>query len=705
MSDCSNEGVVHVESSNTSSAAGSLCGFHSKGHAITGCKALGSVVCDVQLTGGVGGLIGNIGDSRHTTATSCSVDCTITVPDYDSQTMGMVVGKFNGSTGVIKLGSEGSPIQVSGRINSEAADISNIIGQDNRTPNHTIYTSLGKDDGSALESVPLLEDSVINGTAIASESNVAGLVSNSLTGAGIPGVPVSDGYSFVLTDENGVYQMVRDPRSRKIYYNTPAAYKINLDEKKHIPCFYTPEILDTDPDVKYRADFTLEPLDAPETDFTLFMIGDPQCYQSSEVDRYTSETIADIRAQAANYSNVYAITLGDITFDSTNLWGSMVNSMSNVQEQGGRYIPFLQTIGNHDHNSLVADSDDDALDDYNATLEYVKRFGPTDYSFDRGSAHFIVMDDIIVKQLKSTNKPNNLSWEYDGGFTDDQFSWIQQDIDNVADKDQKVGFLCLHIPFRGGGVTGGGSIYTERHYSDVLNLLRSFKEFHIMIGHTHYQQNYIHNKTTAGGTKIYEHIHGAACGAWWNADCNLMGSPNGYTIYTVHGNNVTNWVMKGANRPADYQLRVYDGNTIYTGANAELNWYTTAQNALGLTINGFNAARNSFVAEVFNDDNANWSVEFWQNGVKVGNFTRAANSGIHNVAVCSYWVNEKGKSTTSWNKSNCSHYWYYTPASGDPSSETNWEVRAIQTIPTNTSQVNTYTCNELTKDYSCFEKP
>ena len=713
MTGCTNEGLIHVISCDPASQAASLCAFHSRGQAITDCTAAGSIVCDVQINNGVGGLVGLMGNVAHNTGTGCTVNCTITVPFYNTYCLGMVVGAFNGTSASITLGSAVSEIQVSGSINGIPASSEIISGRKNRHTNHLIYTNFGKDDGTDIPEPnilpPTLTENTINGTAILGSSNVAGLIKDSSTGMGIPGVAVSDGYSVVVTDANGVYQMQRDSRSRKVYYTTPAAYKINLDPGSHLPSFYSTGIFE--PSGRYRADFTLEPLDSPETEFTLFMIGDPQCYQTSEVNRYTKETVKDIKATAASYPNVYCVTLGDITFDSTGLWDEMVMSMSNVQQAGSRYIPFFQTIGNHDHNSLESDTGDDADDDYRAVRKYVEKFGPTDYSFDRGNAHIIVMDDIMVKSLKSSGKPNGYTWQYDGGFTADQYAWIQQDLANVADKGNKLGMLCLHIPFRGGSYSGGGANVNryDAYYDEFLELMRDFKEFHIMIGHTHYQQNYLHtSKTCQDGSYIYEHVHGAACGAWWAADCNLMGSPNGYTIYTVNGNNVTNWKMKGANHPENYQLRVYDGNQYYSGSYLNTHWYEErydVRSVADMNVIGFPEAQNSFVVEVFNDDKANWTVEFWQDGVKKGNFVRRADSGYHNVAVCSYWINNAGKRTTSWTKSTCSHYWYYTPASGDPSSESNWEVRAYQTIPNHPSQVNVYTCNKLTTDYSCFEKP
>lgn len=517
-------------------------------------------------------------------------------------------------------------------------------------------------------------------------------------------MPVTDGYNFVKTDANGVYQMARDSRCRKVYYTLPAAYEVALDPSTHLPVFYSPGIMEAAK--KYRADFVLKPLAAPETEFTLLMIGDPQCSVASEVARYKTETIKDIKATSSKYPNCYAMTLGDIIHDSNDMWNLLANAMSNVQDDKGRYVPFYQTIGNHDHNSKSSDTADDVLDDYNSTLEFVKVFGPTDYSFDRGNAHIISMDDIPVTSRATSGKSNGYTWNYEAGFTDDQYKWFKQDIANVENKDQKVGFLCLHIPLRAGAKEKGNSVNWSKHYQDFLDLMKEFKEFHIMIGHTHYQQNYLHTGVICkGGGYVYEHIHGAACGAWWASDCNVTGGPNGYTIYSVKGNTVTNWLMKGSNKAEDYQLRVYDGNQIYSGTKGyKYQWYNSANTYLSCKAIGFAEAKDCFVAEVFNDDKLNWKLEMWQNGAKIGDFIRRADGGLSNIPVCAFWYNEKGKTTDTYINHTASHYWYFKPKGVAPADMTGWEVRAIQTIPTNPSQVNTYKCSELTTDYKSYDK-
>lgn len=561
--------------------------------------------------------------------------------------------------------------------------------------------------GSAGTHDPVLEElsvTAINGTDIKSETNLAGLIKDSKTGKGIEGVPVTDGYSYTKTDANGVYQMKRNDRCRKVYYTTPAEYAINLDSKRHMPCFYSPEIMAKGK--KYRVDFVLDPLPAVEDEFSLIMIGDPQCYQTSEVLRYKRETVEDIKNVAASgkHKTPYCITLGDITHDSTNLWDQLRSSMSNVQNGTG-YIPFFQCIGNHDHNSLEPDSADADDDDYRATAKYVEMVGPTDYSFNRGKVHVVVMDDIMVYSQSSSSKPNGKTWDYYGGFSDAQYEWFKQDIANVKDPANTMLVFCAHIPFRGGASNSGSNVNTTRHYADFLNLFKTFKECHIMIGHTHYAMNWIHNGYVCkGGKPIYEHVHQAACGAWWTGNVSVIGDPNGYNIYDIKGSSVADWVNKATNYDTDYQIRVFDGNQVYNGTKGyQYAWYNATMTYAGVKAYGNANLNGCFVVEAWDDDDANCTVEYWQDGKKVGNFTRIPNGGCCNIAVVAYWFNEQGKSTDTWSSRTASHYWYYKPASATPAKEKNWEVRFNRTIPSSGVK-HTYTCTQLTTDYTTFYK-
>ncbi len=554
--------------------------------------------------------------------------------------------------------------------------------------------------------------SELNGTAIDVNSNMIGIVKDT-NGNPLAGIPVTDGYNYVTTDENGVYQIAGSRYARKAYLSFPAGYEIPLDEETHLPIFFSPGTIVRAN--QNRFDFTLKPLEKEEEDITLVMISDPQCQVTSDVTRYKNETIPAIQAAltGGNYPNPYAFTLGDITHDSTDQWENMKGSMSNVK-LGANYLPFFQCIGNHDHNS-------NTQTDFDSTADFFKHFGPVDYSINRGNVHIITMDDIIVSATKTNSSPNKATWQYDGGFTDAQWKWLQQDLALVENKQDKMVIICLHIPFRGGSTSGGGNVNKGAgHYTEVLAALKAFKEAHIMIGHTHYSQNYIHSSYRCkNGLPIYEHIHGAACGAWWCSNSNTDGTPNGFGIYEIDAKNAAmkNWHYKSTNMNKDFQLRVYDGTATYTGTKGyhyrwtqtqtkELiegetaNWWNTCASS-GIFAKGNASLKNAFVVDIWNDDNTYWTVDFVQDGVKKGSFNRLGDGTCCDVLACSFYYNEKGKTTDSYNKSTASHYWYYVPESGNPTSEKNWEVVATQTIPGTTVQ-NVYKNNAFTADYGTF---
>lgn len=442
----------------------------------------------------------------------------------------------------------------------------------------------GHDGGEGVETE-------VNGTQLDGNTTLYGLVTDT-SGNPVPGVVVSDGYGCVETDANGVYQMERYKKARFVHYSTPAGYAVNTSADNY-PLFYA-EIVHKN--IADRHDFVLTPLPAPESDFTLVCIADPQCSTTAEISRYVNETIPDIEATADAYkakgTPVYGITLGDIVFDTPDLWSNMKESMAN------RNLPVFQTIGNHDH--LQTETSDD-----NAAANFETQFGPRNYSFNRGDVHIVSMDNVLYEGKK----------KYKGGITDKQLEWLRQDLSHV-DKDKLVIF-CAHIPFR-----GGTSVTDESHenYDGVLDLLSGFSEAHIMIGHTHYHQKYIHKRN---GKTILEHVHGAACGAWWTANICADGTPNGYGVYEISGNTIANQYYKSTNKEAGYQIRAYSATQVF-GKSGSLTFGWAANSP------AMNDAK-CIVANVWNSDaSGNWKVSLWQNGTKVCDMTR--------VKTYDYWA-------------------------------------------------------------------
>ena len=526
----------------------------------------------------------------------------------------------------------------------------------------------------------------INGTNLAEENTLVGLVSDSGTGKGIPGVVVSDGFSVVKTDANGVYQFPASRYAKTVFISIPAEYQVPLDANNK-PGFYKVGVRKNK---QNRNAFSLTKLASIEDNLTFIAIGDPQCSNEKEANRYINETMNDIVQTVSTntrFKNPYAVTLGDIVNDTPNMWDMMKSSMENVRLGNGTYLPVFQCVGNHDHNAKTS-SDRDALANFNS------HFGPTDYSFNRGKVHIVVMDNVVCTQT------DNSSWDYDAGFSKSQFNWLKADLDAVENKEDKMLFLCCHIPFRGGADSGGATMNTDKYYEETLALMRQFNEAHIMIGHTHYIQNYIHEVyMTKNDLPVYEHIHGGACGGWWTSNICVSGAPNGYGIYEIEGNHMKNWIAKSTGKSLDYQMRVYNGNQTY-GTTYTYNWYQDSYGGTkDIKYTGRDFLKGAFVVSLWNDDDSNWEVEFEYNGQSTP--MKRVTSSVMDAAAVSFFFNEKSKNTTSWTKA-LYHYWYIpAPEGKDPSEITGWNVKATQTIP-GSGVKNVYTCGSLQTDYTGF---
>ena len=105
----------------------------------------------------------------------------------------------------------------------------------------------------------------------------------------------------------------------------------------------------------------------------------------------------------------------------------------------------------------------------------------------------------------------------------------------------------------------------------------------------HYNRNIIHSST------LYEHNLGAICGTWWQGDYCLDGSPIGYGVYEITGEQV-NWYFKSVGYPRTCQMRAYPA-----GSNTEF--------------------PDDIIVNVWNWDK-NWKVEWFENEKNMGEMTR-----------------------------------------------------------------------------------
>ncbi len=436
--------------------------------------------------------------------------------------------------------------------------------------------------------------------------NIRGHVRYSDDDSPIANVAVSDGFQVVKTDANGYYELNGVTRDTwYIYCSLPADVKVPIDDLGR-PCFFK----------KYEAnvknyDFEFEKLpNGPEEEFAIFGLADIQVSNSDQVARFNAQAAPEIKSYSATLGiPCYGVALGDIIYSTPNhndeyLLGEMRDALK-PQNVG---MPVFAVYGNHD-NAYYCETKpifpDDRNSDFNIKIQrpFEDTFGPVNYSFNRGDAHFVCMRNMQYRSNISPWDP----YEYDYAITDKQYEWVKQDL-AVVPKDKMV-VLCVHIPIFN---------RTSQNFQEVLDLIDVFADAHILSGHTHYQRPYDHVKLNRR-RHIYEHCMAAIFGAGWTCNLSIDGSPNGYMVLSANGNTFNGWYYKGypfGMNDKNYQIRMYRGNEI-TGA-AIPNGDANKNGTKGYYQFGY--SENTILANIFSSD-PNWSVEVWEDGSKTGNMT------------------------------------------------------------------------------------
>lgn len=336
-------------------------------------------------------------------------------------------------------------------------------------------------------------------------------------GRGMAGVVVSNGYQCVLTDVNGNYRLQQHPDSRWVYCVAPATHKIGVDATGYPNLFQ--RIVDAD---TAGHDFVLQPLDALERSFSLYVIGDPQCKDARDVKRFVNETVSDIRTTAQQAAApVYGLVMGDIAEDNSALFADMRTALTATK------VPMFAVVGNHDKDIVGGNA--------RSSVNFENHFGPLNYSFNRGEVHFIGIDNV---HFSSATK-------FTAGITNEQLEWLRQDLSFVPKN--KMIVLYYHVPMRGS---------SDKNWQAVLTLLKPYANVRLMSAHTHYADLYYY---PAQHNNIWEMIHPASCGAWWFSNINGDGTPNGYAVYQFEGPQIVNNYYKSVGQDRARQMRLHRG--------------------------------------------------------------------------------------------------------------------------------------------------
>lgn len=406
------------------------------------------------------------------------------------------------------------------------------------------------------------------------------------------GVKVTDGFTVALTDDKGQYTFQTAGYDvRYIYLSLPADAAIGKNSFG-CPDFYKKYFTHID-----TYDFTLT-RQAVETEFMFFALSDAQAHHAirstqtqPDTERFISESVPAINSEIAKQQlPCYGIHLGDVIYSEGNRDSSpALTAMRSHFRQID--MPVFNVMGNHDYTFF---SNDEAIStNFSSTSinllsqrSFEDVFGPINYSFDRGNVHFVCMKDVYY------NCETNWQWdEYTGGFTEQQYQWLVQDL-TATPKDKMV-VLCIHVPIS----------YSRRgsRVQDACALLKEFETSVIFSGDAHYQRGV---ENTAG-TGIFEKIHATICGQWWWSNIQGDGCPNGYTVYKFDGNDIKDSYLIGVNEgmnTRDYQMRIYKGN-LCTGGK-----YAYFQMPYQET---------DYLINVFNGD-PRWTVKVYEDGVYAG---------------------------------------------------------------------------------------
>jgi len=381
-------------------------------------------------------------------------------------------------------------------------------------------------------------------------------------GRPVASVPVTDGTSITLTDAAGAYRLESNSSHRYVYYTLPSGYESVVENS--LPEFY--KAIPEDAGKVVRADFELLPAKGDQIRHAFFVWADPQIAFAKEFD-LLAKVRDDVVATIDSYHGkmpFFGISLGDEVFEKPEFYAPYKESIARIG------VPFYQVLGNHD-------MDFDLRSDELSDLRYCQEFGPSHYAFNRGRAHYVVLKDVFYY---------GYAHKYMGYITEQQLAWLEQDLKTV--KPGSLVIVSLHIPTAFGGSetpapdqTLTGSVMNNKALYKILAPYNA----HILAGHSHNQWN------TVISDSLFEHVHAAASGAWWQGPLCTDGVPLGYTVYEVDGDKLT-WYFKASGHPRTKQMRLY---------------YAVQDNE--------NPGK--IVANVYNYD-PQWKVSWYENGVRMG---------------------------------------------------------------------------------------
>lgn len=364
--------------------------------------------------------------------------------------------------------------------------------------------------------------------------NITGRVVDN-TGNPLENVVVSDGIQCVRTMFDGSFYMISETANVKfVHVSTPSGYKPQV--VNGIPKFYKAKTDITPVAGVYDfGDFVLTAMSHPDN-VTLLVTADPQprknnwtldkiAYRSLHACADLYEELYDV-SRSISGREVYGICLGDIIHEDMSLYAQYNDALATLE------YPTYNVIGNHDNNPAAAN--DDA-----AAADFESYYGPRNYSFNLSGIHFVVLDNLIMKD----NGEGDLT-AYDQGLTDGVWAWLQADMAYIPTSTKIC--VCTHSPmFK--QLKGSERTNTAYHagtrsdkdggaygYGDLFD---KYSEVHAWAGHTHVGFNYIYPGNHRH-KRVQVHNLARSTGELWTNDYLAAGTPRGFTVVEIDNGDI-----------------------------------------------------------------------------------------------------------------------------------------------------------------------
>ena len=368
---------------------------------------------------------------------------------------------------------------------------------------------------------PVADDAPAKG-----DVTVRGLVCD---GAGEPleGIVVSDCYNCVKTNAEGVFELDSDLETTKfVYVSIPSGYSVPT--KNGLPQYYKRLSEEVIVDGVYRLEFVLDKMSANPDRYAVLMVADPQPRQRDrafdKVGYHSLDCCNDLYRDMRETGSVikhnrpcYAIVLGDIVHEDMSLFDEYVNA--GTSKMG---FPIFNVIGNHDH-------DTQSLTDAEGAWAFEEKFGPSNYSFNLGKVHYVVVDNVIQSFKNGSLTSTTV------GLRDDILAWVKSDL-SFVDKSSTI-MICMHSPM----FLKNKSL---KNKAQLASELSRFAKVHEWAGHIHNMDNNCETELT----NLEAHSIVRSTGELWTNEYLSLGVPRGYVIVEVDGEDVS-WKYK----PTVYQ--------------------------------------------------------------------------------------------------------------------------------------------------------